>query len=85
MDDTLSAAAKGLVAFVATNIDDLLVLMLFFAQVNSTVWRQHIVAGQYLGFTILIVMSLPGFLGGLFLPQPWVGLLGLLPILICLY
>jgi len=82
MNEIQSAAAKGLAAFVATNIDDLLVLMLFFAQVNSTFRRQHIIAGQYLGFTILIAMSLPGFFGGLFLPQPWIGLLGLLPILI---
>lgn len=43
---------------------------------------RHIVAGQYLGFTALIIASLPGFFGGLIVPRVWIGLLGLLPIVI---
>jgi cadmium resistance protein CadD (predicted permease) len=56
--------------------------VLFFAQVEQ---RQHpwqIVLGQYLGFGALLIASLPGYLGGLVLPKPWLGLLGLLPIII---
>jgi cadmium resistance protein CadD (predicted permease) len=56
--------------------------VLFFAQVEQ---RQHpwqIVLGQYLGFGALLIASLPGYLGGLVLPKPWLGLLGLLPIMI---
>lgn len=76
------AITTGVTAFVATNIDDVVILMLFFAQVNATFRRRHIVVGQYLGFTALIVASLPGFFGGLIVPRTWIGILGLVPIAI---
>ncbi len=72
----------GSVSFAATNLDDIIILMVFFAQVNSTLRRRHIILGQYLGFTFIIIASLPGFFGGLILPKAWIGLLGLLPIII---
>ncbi|HEY9846190.1 MAG TPA: cadmium resistance transporter, partial [Candidatus Caenarcaniphilales bacterium] len=70
----------AITAFVATNVDDLVILMLFFAQVNATFQPRHIVVGQYLGFTALIVACLPSLVGGLIVPRAWLGLLGLLPI-----
>lgn len=76
----ISAISTGVAAFSATNIDDIVLLTLFFSQVNTTFRHWHIIAGQYLGFSVLIIASLPGFFGGYFLPQPWVGLCGLLPI-----
>lgn len=76
----VSAIIAGITSFVATNIDDILILMIFFTQVNSTLRRRHIVVGQYLGFIAILLASLPGFLGGLILPKPWIGLLGLVPI-----
>lgn len=78
----LTAIPTGITAFCATNLDDILILLLFFTQTNVSFRRRQIVAGQYLGFLALIVASLPGFLGGLLLPRPWIGLLGLVPILI---
>lgn len=78
----VTAITTGIAAFAATNIDDIVVLMLFFAQVNATFRRWHIVAGQYLGFTAIIFASLPGFFGGLIVPRTWIGLLGLVPIVI---
>lgn len=77
-----TALAQGIIAFVATNIDDIIILLLFFSQLNANFRRRHIVFGQYLGFTFLIVASLPGFFGGLVVPREWIGLLGLLPIVI---
>ena len=77
-----TAFPAAITAFVATNIDDIIVLLLFFAQVNTIFRRRHIVVGQYLGFALLIIASLPGFLGGLVVPREWIGLLGLLPITI---
>jgi cadmium resistance transport/sequestration family protein len=71
----------GIIAFAASNIDDIVVLMLLFGQRERFQPRQ-VIAGQYLGFSILILASLPGFFGGLVLPRPWLGLLGLLPIAI---
>lgn len=72
----------GITSFAATNIDDILVLIIFFAQVNATLRRRHIVVGQYLGFTAIILASIPGFLGGLIIPKSWMGILGLVPIAI---
>ena len=82
MNELVSAISTGAVAFSATNIDDIVILLLFFSQINTIFRPRNIVFGQYLGFTILIILSLPGFFGGLIIPQHWIGLLGLLPIAI---
>ena len=82
MNEFGTAIAEGITAFIATNIDDIIILLLFFAQVDANFRRRHIVVGQYLGFTLLILISLPGFFGGLVVPREWIGLLGLLPIAI---
>ncbi|ARV57873.1 transporter [Nostocales cyanobacterium HT-58-2] len=82
MSELVSAISTGIVSFTATNIDDILILLLFFSQVNSTLTRRHIILGQYLGFTVLVIASLPGLFGGLILPPNWIGLLGLIPIAI---
>jgi cadmium resistance protein CadD (predicted permease) len=78
----LTPISTGISAFVATNLDDMVILLLFFSQVNSLFRRRHIVYGQYLGFTLLILASLPGFLGSLIVPHAWIGLLGTVPIVI---
>lgn len=77
-----AAIIAGVSSFVATNIDDIVILMLFFAQVSATFRPRHIVFGQYLGFTALIIASLPGFFGGLIVPKSIIGLLGFVPIAI---
>lgn len=81
----IQAIVAGLTAFVATNIDDILILMVFFAQTDSHFRPRHIVMGQYLGFGLILVASLPGFFGGLIVQQEWIGLLGFVPIGIGLY
>lgn len=80
MNGLLASITSGVAAFVATNIDDLVILTVFFAQVNSRFRRRHIVAGQYFGFVALVLVSLPGFFGGQVIPKPLIGLLGLVPI-----
>lgn len=80
MSGLITAIPTGVGAFSATNIDDLAILLLFFSQVGAGFRRRHIVAGQYLGFGALVAASLPGFFGGLILPQRWIGLLGLVPV-----
>lgn len=85
MNELISAIATGITAFTATNIDDIVILMLFFSQVNATFRPRHVVIGQYLGVGALIVASLVGFFGSLIVPKPWIGLLGLLPIFIGIY
>jgi cadmium resistance protein CadD (predicted permease) len=77
-----TAIPTGLSAFVATNLDDIVILSLFFSQVNAMFRNRHIVTGQYLGFSALVMVSLPSFFGSLILPEPWIGLLGIAPIMI---
>ncbi|MBK1986296.1 cadmium resistance transporter [Sphaerospermopsis aphanizomenoides BCCUSP55] len=82
MSSILTAIINGVVAFGATNIDDLVILLVFFAQINDDFRPWQIVLGQYIGFTILVILSLPGLLGGLILPANLIGLLGLVPLAI---
>ncbi|MEH2277402.1 MAG: cadmium resistance transporter [Nostoc sp.] len=79
MNELLTAITTGAIAFIATNIDDIVILLLFFSQINANFRPRHIVAGQFLGFTLLLILSLPGLFGGLVLSKSWIGLLGLLP------
>jgi cadmium resistance transport/sequestration family protein len=78
----LTVAIASISSFVATNIDDIIILMLFFSRVDNKLRPRHIIVGQYLGFTALIIASLPGLIGGLIIPKAWIGLLGLVPIAI---
>ena len=77
-----AAIIAGITSFAATNIDDLVISMLFFAQVNSTFRPRQIFIGKYLGFAALVAASLPGFFGGLIVPPAIIGLLGLVPVAI---
>ncbi|PHJ58105.1 transporter [Nostoc linckia z18] len=78
----VTAISTGAITFIATNIDDIVILLLFFSQINSTFRPRHIVTGQFLGFTFLVILSLSGLFSGLVLSKSWIGLLGLLPIAI---
>ncbi len=80
MNELVTTLLVGISAFIATNIDDIVILLLLFSQIDSIFRRRHIIAGQYLGFTILLIASLPGLFGGLIIPLNWIGLLGLVPI-----
>ncbi|WP_445635176.1 Transporter [Nostoc sp. DSM 114161] len=82
MSGLVTAITTGITAFSATNIDDIVILTLLFSQINKSFRSRHIVAGQYLGFAALIAASLPGFFGGLIIPQSWIRLLGFMPIII---
>jgi cadmium resistance transport/sequestration family protein len=82
MSSIIATIVTATITFAATNIDDIFVLALFFSQTSRGLRAVHIVAGQYLGFSALVVISLLGFFGGQALPRPWVGLLGIVPILV---
>lgn len=72
----------GVATAVATTFDDNIYLTGFFSEVNRTFRPKHIVVGELLGLTALIALSLLGFLLGLVVESTWIGLLGILPILI---
>jgi len=82
MNELVTAISTGITAFTATNLDDIVILLLFFSQVNAAFRQRHIIAGQYLGFAALVFASLPGFFGRLIFPPEWIGMLGILPIAI---
>jgi len=72
----------GISAAIATTFDDNLYLTAFFGKVNRNFRPRHIILGEFIGFTVLICASLPGFFGGLIIPNTWIGLLGFLPVAI---
>jgi cadmium resistance protein CadD (predicted permease) len=70
----------GTTAFVATNFDDLLILITFFA--NSRLPLPQIVLGQYAGMGALLAISILGSLIALIVPNNLIGLIGIFPIAI---
>lgn len=78
------AIGVALSTFAITNIDDLFVLVTFFAEAStsSTLTPLKIVLGQYIGFTIIIAISMIGFALAFAVPTQPIGFLGLLPILV---
>lgn len=68
----------GFLAFAVTNIDDLFVLVAFFA--GRAFRTGQIVVGQYLGIAALIAASATSYFLRLVLPGEWIGLVGILPI-----
>jgi len=68
--------------FALTNVDDILVLALFFSQTANRAGVTRVVIGQYLGFTAILVLSIIGALGSGLLPGSLIPYLGLVPLLI---
>jgi cadmium resistance protein CadD (predicted permease) len=65
--ELISLIGIGVTAFVATNIDDIVVLMVFFS--SSNFQARHIVIGQYLGIGSLVAISALGLLIALVVPS----------------
>jgi cadmium resistance protein CadD (predicted permease) len=75
----LGVVGQAVGMFAVTNVDDLLVLALFFGRARGVA---RIVVGQYLGFAGILVASVVGALGATLLPEPVRPLLGLVPIVL---
>lgn len=80
--DLIAAAAGAAGVFAATNLDDIVVLTVLFVAARRSgrprPWQ--IVAGQYAGIGALVAVAVVAAAGLLVVPDPWPGLLGLLPI-----
>jgi len=70
----------GISAFVATTIDDIFVLMIFFSSLAFPV--RQVVLGQYIGIGLLVGISALGSFLSLVIPVYIIGLLGIVPIVI---
>jgi cadmium resistance protein CadD (predicted permease) len=74
----LVGQAVGL--FAVTNIDDIVILALFFGRTVGRSGRIRVVAGQYVGFAAILAASVAGALGAGLLPEAAIAYLGLLPL-----
>jgi cadmium resistance protein CadD (predicted permease) len=77
-----ASAATAVALFAATNVDDLVVLALFSVESRATgrPRRWEIWAGQYLGFAILVGLSLAVGRGLSLILSRWLWLLALIPL-----
>ncbi|MEU1455348.1 cadmium resistance transporter [Streptomyces avermitilis] len=67
--------------FAVTNIDDILILALFFGQsAGHRGSTRQIVIGQYLGFAAILAVAIAAAFGATFLPESAIPYLGLLPL-----
>ncbi len=80
MANLLFPIAIAIPAFISTNIDDMLLLTLWFSQPNNYSQSQVII-GRYLGFTFIIIASIPGIFSRSIVSPEYLGLLGLFPLL----
>lgn len=74
----LTACGLAAVAFVATSVDYVVLLVALFA--DPAYRPRQVVAGQFMGTTALLAVSLASALGATMLSPEVVGVLGLLPI-----
>lgn len=82
MTDLFISIIKAIATFTATNLDDIIILTLFFGEVNVLFRRRQIVIGQYLGFILLVLASLPGFFGSFLIPSHFLRGLGIIPVIV---
>lgn len=82
MIEIVIAISTGVAAFVATNLDDILILTILFSQTGKLFRHRDIVIGQYIGFSLLVIASLAGFFGCFLIPTPWIRYLGLVPVIL---
>ncbi|TCK20261.1 cadmium resistance transporter [Pseudonocardia endophytica] len=80
---SLSVIAQAAGMFAVTNIDDILILALFFARVaGNRRGVPDVVVGQYLGFAGILAGAVVGALAAGLLPESVLPYLGLLPLLL---
>ncbi|MFE7030099.1 cadmium resistance transporter [Streptomyces sp. NPDC057621] len=77
----LGIVGQAVGLFAVTNIDDILVLALFFAQgTGHRGATRRIALGQYLGFAAILAVAVAAAFGATFLPEKTIPYLGLLPL-----
>lgn len=86
MDSLLGSLQSALAVAIATTFDDNIYLTGFFSETNRTFRPSHVVAGELIGFTVLIGISLlASQILARSVPVSVTGWLGALPILIGVY
>jgi cadmium resistance protein CadD (predicted permease) len=80
MKSSFALLSLAIALFASTNVDDVFVLVGFFADPKFR--ARDIVIGQYTGITVLFGVSVVASLLSLVIPRAYLGLLGIAPILI---
>src|ERR1700745_3384087 len=75
-----SAICVAIAAFVSTNVDDLFLLTSLF--VDAEFRTKSVIAGQFLGMSFLVATSVLAALFAIEIPDRWLCLLGLAPLLL---
>ena len=75
-----TAVLASILAYISTNIDDLVIMMLLYAQTVTPAEERHISLGHTLGIGLLTLISLIGAFSTRLLPVQYVSLLGVIPI-----
>ena len=79
MGTPLTELGIAIAVFASTNVDDLLVIAAFLA--DPALRARAVVAGQFLGIAALVAASVLAAWFALAIPEGWIALLGLVPLL----
>jgi cadmium resistance protein CadD (predicted permease) len=77
---SFSAVVMAIAAFTSTNLDDLFLLASLF--VDTEFRTTSVVLGQYVGMSFLVVISILAALFTMAIPEEWISLCGLVPLLL---
>jgi cadmium resistance protein CadD (predicted permease) len=78
LEQLATAFGLALLLFVATNIDDVFILLALFS--DPSFRPAEVVAGQLLGMAVLLALSVAGALLAVVIAPGYVGLLGIVPL-----
>lgn len=82
----LGTVGQAVAIFIATNVDDVVILALFFGRAaGHRAATTAVVVGQYIGFVAILAGSVVAALGARLLPESTIAYLGLLPLALGIY
>ena len=78
--EIILTCSVAVTAFIATNLDDMFILISFFTRNEFS--KGSIVLGQYIGISVLILISMLAYFFKFIIPPTYIALLGVFPIAI---
>ncbi len=78
--EIILTCSVAVTAFIATNLDDMFILMSFFTRNEFS--KVSVVMGQYIGILMLILISMLAYFFKFIIPPHYIALLGIFPIAI---
>jgi cadmium resistance protein CadD (predicted permease) len=78
--EIILTCSVAVTAFIATNLDDMFILMSFFARNEFN--KVSVVLGQYIGIFMLILISMLAYFFKFIIPPSYIAILGIFPIAI---